>query len=52
MTAKQNLEKAFELLSKIPVAGQYVDIMAAARSELRTAYKQIEVEKDGGQDNR
>lgn len=35
---KQHLEEAFQLLSSIPVKGDAVDVMAAARANLRAAY--------------
>ena len=45
--AKKKLERAFDLLNRIPVSGQYVEIMCAARNELREAYKLLEEGEDG-----
>lgn len=36
---REKLDKAFHLLSAIPVSGDNVEIMAAARELLREAYK-------------
>lgn len=38
----ENLESAFQLISKIPVAGDYVDAMAMARAKLRTVHNEIQ----------
>lgn len=38
----QHLDEAFRLLSKIPVAGEAVDLMAMARQELRAAYRLLQ----------
>lgn len=35
---KKHLEEAFQLLSSIPVKGDAVDVMAAVRVNLRSAY--------------
>lgn len=42
----ESLDKAFLLLSKIPVAGESVDLLAMARQELRTAYKLLKEKKE------
>ena len=45
---QEKLSKAYNLLSAIPVSGDHVEIMAAARELLREAYKLAEEEvKDG-----
>lgn len=36
------IESAFQLISKIPVTGDYVDAMAMARAKLRTVYNEIQ----------
>ena len=38
----KNLDSAFRMISSIPVTGEHVDIMAAARNNLRKAYAEIE----------
>ena len=43
---KQHLEEAFQLASSIPIQGDAVDVMAAVRVNLRTAYRLLE-EKEG-----
>lgn len=50
MNEKQKLlDEAFRLLSGIPVRGDQVDIMAAARGKLRTLYQLLgeEAKNDG-----
>lgn len=39
---KKNLKEAFDLLATIPVQGNNVDIMHAARVKLRIAYQLAE----------
>ena len=39
---KKHLTQAFDLLSSIPVSGQNVDTMYAARMKLRTAFRLAE----------
>lgn len=41
MDIKDHVKKAFDLISAIPVTGDNVDIMCAARQELRTAYNAL-----------
>lgn len=41
------IEQAYNLLSRIPVSGDSVDVMCAVRQLLRDAYK--EVSEDGRQ---
>lgn len=41
MDTKEHIKKAFDLISAIPVTGDNVDIMCAARQELRTAYNAL-----------
>lgn len=47
----KKLDEAFKLLSSIPVSGDAVDIMAAARNKLRQVYADLnahnEEEKNG-----
>ena len=42
---KKHLDNAFLWLSKIPVTGEAVDMMAMARQELREAFKSLPEEK-------
>ena len=43
---KRKIEKIYELISRIPVNGDYVDVMAAVRADLRIVHNQmIEQEK-------
>lgn len=46
---KKHLEEAFQLVSSVTVKGDAVDVIAAARANLRAAYhlldKQLEPEK-------
>ena len=49
MNMRQRIEQIFELLAKIPVAGESVDIMAAVRAELRALHKIVranEIQRD------
>ena len=39
---KEHILRAFELVSKIPVSGGNVDLMAVVRNELRLAYDEAE----------
>lgn len=39
---KKQLEEAFQILSAIPVSGDHVEGMAAAKAKLRTAYLLVE----------
>ena len=41
MDTKEHIKKAFDLIGAIPVTGDSVDIMCAARQELRTAYNAL-----------
>lgn len=46
------INTAFDLISTIPVRQDSVEVMAAAKDNLRQAYKMAETEdEDGGQDN-
>lgn len=38
----KELDAVFRLISSVPVTGESVDIMAAARSKLRKAYNDID----------
>ena len=40
---KQHLDRAYSYLSKIPVTGEAVDLMAIVRQELRTAYQEAAI---------
>ena len=47
---QKEIDQAFKLLSSIPVNGDAVDVAAAAREHLRTAYKiagELAVSDDG-----
>lgn len=49
----EELKQAYAFLSAIPVSGDHVEIMAAAREHLRKAFKLAEKGEDnGGQENR
>lgn len=55
MNAKQRIDKAYQLLSAIPVQGDDVDIMFAVRQELRAAFQELtekEAKTDGRQTNK
>lgn len=41
MDTKEHIKKAFDFIGAIPVTGDNVDIMCAARQELRTAYNAL-----------
>ena len=43
---KQHLEEAFQLVSSVPVKGDAVDVMAAVRVNLRTAYRLLEEKEE------
>lgn len=43
---RKSLDRAYSILSTIPVAGDAVEKMAAARAELRKAYALTEAKKD------
>lgn len=38
---KRKIEKIYELLSRIPVNGDFVDVMAAVRADLRIVHNQL-----------
>ena len=46
--AIKHLEEAFRLISNIPVAGDNVEIMAAAKNELRAAFRDLKEENSDG----
>lgn len=51
----EELKQAYAFLSAIPVSGDHVEIMAAAREHLRKAFRLAGPEKgedNGGQENR
>lgn len=43
---RNSLQQAFAILSRIPVSGDAVDLMAAARQALRAAFQAAEVKHD------
>ena len=43
---KKHLESVFNLVSSIPVKGDAVDVMAAARANLRAAYHLLDKQPD------
>lgn len=45
MDTKEHIKKAFDLISAIPVTNDSVDIMCAARQELRAAYNALAAEE-------
>lgn len=48
MEARKLLDEAFALLSAIPVSGDGVELMAAAKEKMRRAYKSIPKEEEHG----
>lgn len=45
----EKLNRAYQFLSAIPVSGDSVDLMAAARQEIKTVYAELKrSEADGG----
>ena len=47
----KDLDTVFNLISSIPVSGESVDVMAAARNKLRGLYARIkELEKEADSD--
>ena len=40
---KKQLEEAFQIISTIPVTGDHVEGMAAAKAKLRAAYHLVEL---------
>ena len=44
--AKKHIDRAFNLLRKIPVTEEAVDIMFAAKEELRAAFKALSEKED------
>lgn len=49
MNVKENLQYVYKLLSQIPVTGDSVERMAAAKSVLREIFEGVK--SDGGQQN-
>lgn len=49
MNKRQKLEQIFELLARISVAGDAVDIMAAVRGELRSLHREVRAEEIAAQ---
>lgn len=48
---KNHLDKAFQYISKLPVTGDAVDLMALVRMELRSAWKEVEKLTEGETEN-
>lgn len=51
---KKQLEEAFQIISTIPVAGDHVEGMAAAKAKLRAAYllvEQADIKKEEGKED-
>lgn len=48
---QKELDGAYKLLSAVPVSGDAVEVMAAARERLRAAYKLAGPEEREGVDN-
>lgn len=48
---KNHLDKAFQYISKLPVSGDAVDLMALVRVELRSAWKEVEKLAEGDTEN-
>ena len=51
---KKQLEEVFQIISTIPVAGDHVEGMAAAKAKLRTAYllvEQADIKKEEGKED-
>lgn len=46
METKKLLDEAFALLCAIPVSGDSVELMAAAKEKMRNAYKSIRDEEN------
>lgn len=49
---RQHIDKAYGYLAKIPVNGDFVEVMAIARQELREAYELTGKEGANGPDHR
>jgi prefoldin subunit 5 len=49
---QQKLETVFKLVSSIPVTGDSVDVMAAAREQLRGVYKDVTALEQTAEDRR
>lgn len=47
---KEELERAYNLLSQVTVSGDAVDLMAAARLHLRNAYAELADHETEGED--
>ena len=45
---KKHLDTAFQLISTVPVKGDAVEVMAAARANLRAAYQLLDKQKEPG----
>lgn len=45
---QDKLKKVYDLLSVIPVTGDHIEVMAAAREQLRQAFKLAQPEKEDG----
>lgn len=47
---QKEINQAFKLISAVPVSGDGVDVMAAAREHLRTAYQMAAPTEEDGSD--
>lgn len=43
---EKHLERAYELISRIAVSGDAVELMAQARAELRAAWRELQKQKE------
>lgn len=48
---RKHIQRAYEMLGKIRVSGDAVDLMAASRAALREAYRLAGEEAKDGRDN-
>ena len=48
---KNKIAKIYDLLSRIPVTGDSVDVMAAVRADLRIIHNQLIQQEDSKQEN-
>ena len=46
---QKELDEIFKLISTVPVAGEHVEVMGAARERLRRAYKLAATEEKEGE---
>lgn len=48
---REDMKVAFDMISTIPVSGDSVELMAAAKERLRRAYKEMEKKNEDVTDN-